>query len=65
MDFQEAAAIVTADQNQNDWGDEPPMTQAEAVEHVRNIMTLEDVVDYGDDNTEAYRLVLSTSQLPE
>ena len=65
MDFQEAAAIVTADQNQNDWGDESPMTQAEAVEHVRNIMTLEDVVDYGDENTEAYRLVLSTSQLPE
>lgn len=51
MDFQEAAAIVTADQNQNDWGDEPPMTQAEAIEHVRNIMTLEDVVDYGDENT--------------
>lgn len=65
MDFQEAAAIVAADQNQGDWGDEPPMTPAEAVAHVRNIMTLDDVVDYGDENTEAYRLVLSTSQLPE
>lgn len=65
MDFHEAAAIVTADQNRNDWGDEPPMTTVEAVEHVRNIMTLVDVVDYGDENSEAYRLVLSTSQLPE
>lgn len=65
MDFQEAATIVTADQNQNDWGDDPPMSSVEAVEHVRNIMTLDDVVDYGDENTEAYRMVLSTSRLPE
>lgn len=65
MDFQEATAIVTADQNKNDWGDEPPLGQAEAVEHVRNTMTMKDVVDYGDENTEAYRLILSTSQVPE
>lgn len=65
MDFETAVAIVTADQNENDWGEEPAMTPREAVEHVRNIMTVEEVVDYGDENTEAYRLVLSTTQLPE
>lgn len=64
MDLETAAAIVAADQNSNDWGDEPPMSPREAVEHVRNIMTLDEVVDYGDENTEAYRLVLSTSELP-
>lgn len=40
------------------------MNPVEAVEHVCNIMTLNDVVDYGDEKTEAYRFVLSTSQLP-
>lgn len=65
MDFQTAVKIVTADQNESDWGAEPMMTPREAVEHVRNIMRPQDVVDYGDENTEAYRLVLSTTQLPE
>lgn len=65
MNFQTAVMIVTADQNESDWGDEPTMTPREAVEHVRDIMRPEDVVDYGDENTEAYRLVLSTTQLPE
>ena len=65
MDFQTAVEIVTADQNEGDWGDEGVMTPREAVEHVRNIMSLADVIVYGDENTEAYRLVLSTTQLPE
>lgn len=64
MDFQTAVAIVTADQNEGDWGDEPALTPREAVEHVRNIMTLAEVIDYGDENTEAYRLVLSTTRIP-
>ncbi len=64
MDFQTAVEIVTTDQNEGGWGDEAAMTPREAVEHVRNIMTLADVIDYGDENTEAYRLVLSTTQLP-
>ncbi|GAA3847049.1 hypothetical protein KACC15558_28230 [Brevibacterium ammoniilyticum] len=61
MDFQTAVEIVTADQNENDWGEEGPMSQHEAVEHVRNTMSLDEVVDYGDENTEAYRLILSTT----
>lgn len=64
MNLETAAAIVAADQNAGDWGDEPPMSPREAVEHVRNIMTLDEVVDYGDENTEAYRLVLATLELP-
>lgn len=64
MDFQTAVEIVTADQNEGDWGEEQAMTPREAVEHVRNIMTATDVIDYGDENTEAYRLVLTTTRLP-
>lgn len=64
MNLETAAGIVAADQNAGDWGDEPPMSPREAVEHVRNIMALDEVVDYGDANTKAYRLVLSTSELP-
>lgn len=65
MDFQAAVEIVTADQNEGDWGNDAAMTPREAVEHVRNIMTLADVIDYGDENTAAYRMVLSTTQQPE
>mgnify|MGYP003509600205 FL=1 len=65
MDFQTAVKIVTADQNEGEWGDKPTMTSREVVEHVRNIMRPEDVVDHGDENTEAYRRVLLTRQLPE
>lgn len=65
MDFQAAVEIVATDQNEGDWADEAAMTPREAVEHVRNIMTLADVIDYGDENTEAYRMVLSTAQLPK
>ena len=64
MEFRKAAEIVTADQNAGDWGEEEPMTQREAVEHVRNIMSFDDVIDYGDENTEAYRTVLSTPGMP-
>ncbi|MCB1273089.1 MAG: hypothetical protein KDB25_01645 [Leucobacter sp.] len=64
MNLETTAAIVAADQNAGDWGGEPPMSPREAVEHVRNIMTLDEVVDYGDENTEAYRLVLASSDLP-
>lgn len=64
MDFKKAAEIVTADQNENDWGDEGPMGQTEAVRHVRNTMSFEDVIDYGDENTEAYHQILSTRGLP-
>lgn len=64
MDFKKAAEIVTADQNENDWGDEGPMSQTEAIRHVRNTMSFEDVIDYGDENTEAYRQILSTRELP-
>lgn len=65
MDFQTAVEIVTADQNANDWGDESPLSPREAVEYARHTILLEDVVDYGDDNTEAYRLILSTTALPD
>lgn len=65
MDFQAAVEIVTADQNEGDWGNDAAMTPREAVEHVRNIMTLADLIDYGDENTAAYRMVLSTTQQPE
>ena len=64
MDFKKAAEIVTADQNENGWGDEGPMSQTEAVRHVRSTMSFEDVIDYGDENTEAYRQILSSRELP-
>lgn len=65
MDFRTAVEIVTADQNVGDWGQEGPMSQREAVEHVRGIMTVDEVIDYGDENTDAYRLILTTTALPD
>lgn len=59
MSFAEAVRIVTADQNEGVRDGEEPFTEEEAVAHVRNIMSLEDVWDYGDENTEAYRIVLA------
>lgn len=64
MDFRTAVEIVTFGRNEGDWGEASQLSTPEAVEHVRNIMTLDEVVEYGDENTEAYRLVLAALDLP-
>lgn len=59
LDYNQAVKIVTADQNEGVREGEQPFSEEEAVAHVRNTILLADVVDYGDENTEAYRIVLS------
>lgn len=63
-DFWTNVEIVTVDQNEGDWGKGSRLSAADAVEYVRNVRALYEVVDYGDANTKSYRLVLSTSELP-
>lgn len=62
MTYSEAVTIVTADQNEGVRDGEPLFTEEEAVAHVRNTIALDEVVDYGDENTDAYRIVLSSHQ---
>lgn len=61
MKWEEAVRIVTDDQNAgvNTEAGERPLTPAEAVAHARNILTAETLTDYGDDLTDAYRLIIT------
>ncbi|WP_279366224.1 hypothetical protein [Microbacterium testaceum] len=59
MDYNEAVMIFTADQDEGVRGGEQPFPEEEAVAHVRNTILFADLVDYGDENTEAYGIVLS------
>lgn len=63
MNYEQAVRMVTDDQNEgvNPERGETLLTEQEAVEHVRNILSVETLTDYGDDLTEAYRIVLTST----
>ena len=61
MEWNKAAQIVADDQNAgvSTEAGETLYTVEEAVAHARNILTPETLTDYADENTEAYRLILT------
>ncbi|GAA3852341.1 hypothetical protein KACC15558_34160 [Brevibacterium ammoniilyticum] len=58
-------AVGIADQDAGDWRDASPLTPREAADHVRNPISIEQIVDDGDDHTDSYRLILSTSMVSD
>jgi hypothetical protein len=72
MTFEEAVRLVVADVYENEWAVEEQISDADAIAHVRNTISLQDPAplgavtfeDYEDELSEAYKIILPTEEVP-